>query len=271
MAFNPASLPPDVYSAYKLGPLNWPVVVKTAVQRGLTDLDWLASVVFYLHHPERNGQQIAAHETPMITQWKGFRTLIKPMVPEMSKPDPPKGPKSEPAVSDWVLTPEEEQDLRQYGREVVEWAKTPPMDDVESYEFLVPQHLRDDYKVVFAWKSTNPKIKCAADSRQTRLKVLAMVRDDMDYWMRAMKGDRRAATIRRQTAETTIRDYRRLIVDQKMCPQAAYNHLVKMSKDLIYEMILGLWQLMTIRVPGGVVTNGPPKLLKKIHDALKEE
>jgi hypothetical protein len=271
MAFNPATLPADVYAAYKLGPLNWPVVVKTAVQKQITDLDKLASIVFYLHHPERNGQQIGAHEKEMINQWKGFRNLIKPLVPVMSKPDPPKDPSPPPEVIDWVLTPEEEADLRRYGREALEWAQTPPIEDVETYEFLVPQHLRKNYKVLFAWKSNNPKIKCAADSKQTRVKGLLMLRDDMAYWLEAMRGDERLATIRRHTAEVAIRDYRDFIVNRKMCPKAARNRLFNISQDVIKEMIYGFLDFTTnVGMPGtGAISNGLPEameFLKKAYD-----
>jgi len=67
-------------------------LVRTAVENGIRDVDRLASIVFYLHHPERNGRAIDPSETAMIAQWKNWRTLIKPMVPVMGKAAPKVGP-----------------------------------------------------------------------------------------------------------------------------------------------------------------------------------
>lgn len=273
MAFNPAALPADVYAAYKLGPLNWPVVVKTAVQKQITDLDKLASIVFYLHHPERNGQQIAAHETQMINQWKGFRTMIKPLVPVMSKPDEPKKPSPPSEVSDWVLTDVEEWSLREYGKDVLEWAKIPPSEEVEAKEFPAPSNLRANYKVVFVWKSNNPKMKCVADSRPTRIKLLALLRDDLPYWMRAMRDQRIPALMRREAAEVAIRDYRDLIINRHMCPKVAFNYLKKHSDDTIREIILGLLQFgAKIGMPGtGPISNGLPDCIDFIRKVVNED
>lgn len=76
MAFDPKSLPSNVYKAYQIGAFNWMVVVEEAIKVQMNDKSELASIVFYLHHPERNGKPIAAHEVKEINQWKAFRTLI---------------------------------------------------------------------------------------------------------------------------------------------------------------------------------------------------
>jgi hypothetical protein len=81
MSFNPNTLPPTVMAAYRRGPTFWPLVVQKAVQVGIRDVDFLASVVFYLHYPERNGRPIAPHEKTMIDKWKAFRTTIKFQIP----------------------------------------------------------------------------------------------------------------------------------------------------------------------------------------------
>lgn len=79
-------LSPAVYDVFAQGPLAWPLLVQTAVKAGVRDVDRLASIVFYLHHPERGGRQIDPGETGMVAEWKSWRTLIKPLVPAKEAP-----------------------------------------------------------------------------------------------------------------------------------------------------------------------------------------
>ncbi len=76
MAFDPKTLPPGAYAAYRQGPKFWPLMVEKAVQAKITDIDFLTSVVFYMHHPERNCRPIAPGELTMIAQWKSFRVSV---------------------------------------------------------------------------------------------------------------------------------------------------------------------------------------------------
>jgi hypothetical protein len=245
MAFNPTSLPPSVYEAYKSGPLAWPLVVQRAVDEDIRDLDRLTSIVFYLHHPERNGRKIAANESDMIDQYNGFKALIGPMVPAVKKPH--KGAPAPPAV-DWSIDDTEAWNIRkQWGQELLDWAQIPP-DGTEAREFSPIPSLQDNYTTVFAWKSTQPKTSCVANPGQ-RLQLLAMLRDDKAYWDRHADGSRIASAALRSAAATAIADYRDYIVNRKMCPRAAYNRLVQVNKDVIYEMFIGMFQLLS---PQGV-------------------
>lgn len=92
--FNPNNLPADVREAFKMGPLAWMLMVQRAVKAGITDIDRLASIVFYMHHPERNGQPIGAGEQTMINQWKSFKVLIAPLVKYAPGPASPASPSS---------------------------------------------------------------------------------------------------------------------------------------------------------------------------------
>jgi hypothetical protein len=83
MNFDPRKLPASVFQAYKQGPMAWPLVVEKAVKEGITDLNKLADIVFFLHHPERNGRLLGPAETNLIHQWTGFRNLIFPRVQTM--------------------------------------------------------------------------------------------------------------------------------------------------------------------------------------------
>ena len=78
MSFDPKTLPPAVQAVFRQGPLAWPLVVENCLRAGIEDPGKLADIVFYLHHPERNGRPLLSTETTLIKQWKGFRTLIMP-------------------------------------------------------------------------------------------------------------------------------------------------------------------------------------------------
>lgn len=80
MSFNPKLLPPTVYEVYKHGPMAWILVIKTAIELKITNIDKLTNIAFFLHHPELNGRPLVVGETKLIAQWKGFRTLIAPLL-----------------------------------------------------------------------------------------------------------------------------------------------------------------------------------------------
>jgi hypothetical protein len=86
MAFSPASLPETVREAYRMGPMAWPLVVQRAFVCGITSSDKLTDIVFFLHHPERNGKALASDETALIAEWKMFRNMIAPSVRDMRDP-----------------------------------------------------------------------------------------------------------------------------------------------------------------------------------------
>lgn len=251
MAFDPNTLPASVRDAYfSYGVLGWMAVVQTAVRAGITDLDRLANIVFYLHSPERNGRPIELHESEMIKQWKAFRTLIKPAVPYLSKPDKP-DPSPADTPDDWYLEDTEAWKIQKaWGKDVAEWAKIRP-NGTEAKEFTPPSHMRDNYKTVFAWKSVNPNTACVANPKQ-RVQILAMLRDDKTYWNWRSGGSHIGTLTLQSAAETAIRDYRDYIILRKMCPKAAYNRLVGISKDVTYQMFLGFFQLLG---PKGVPTS----------------
>lgn len=77
MSFKPEQLSPTVYEAYKKGPMAWIYVVRLAIEEGCRDLGTLASIAFFLHHPELKGRKLKVGEQELITQWKGFQTFIK--------------------------------------------------------------------------------------------------------------------------------------------------------------------------------------------------
>lgn len=85
MTFNPKQLPPTVYDIYKLGPIGWIFVVQTAIQLKITNINELTNIAFHLHHPELKGRSLQIGETQLIGQWKGFRALIKPLIPVWGK------------------------------------------------------------------------------------------------------------------------------------------------------------------------------------------
>lgn len=149
---------------------------------------------------------------------------------------------SKPEV-DWELSAKEVADIRrEWGEEILAWARLPP-NGTETREFH-PQKNSDRYVAVFGWKSLTPNTACVANPKE-RAQFLAMIRDDKPYWVQRTKGNQRTATILQYTAACAVRDYRDFIIVQKICPKSAYYRLVSIGKDVIYQMFLGMFQLLS--------------------------
>lgn len=149
---------------------------------------------------------------------------------------------AKPAV-DWDLSAKEVADIRkEWGEQILAWAKVPP-NGTDSMEFS-PQKNSDRYVTVFCWKSLTPNTTCVANPKE-RIQFLAMLRDDMGFWLQRSGGSQRTATILQYTAACAVRDYRGFIIGQKMCPKSAYYRLVSIGKDMIYQMFLGMFQLLS--------------------------
>ena len=82
MSFNPKRLPPTVYKVYQFGASMWILTVVMAIQMKIKDIDLLADIAFYLHHPELKGRSLRHDEIKLIAEWKSYRTLIKRLLKE---------------------------------------------------------------------------------------------------------------------------------------------------------------------------------------------
>ncbi|MBL8231873.1 MAG: hypothetical protein JNL98_25470 [Bryobacterales bacterium] len=249
MAFNPSSFPPSLRAEYenaKKAPLLWPSVVMEAARVHIKDEATLTNIVFFLHHPELNGRAIASHETKLVEEWKWWRGMVKKMIPNLNPPPKPSGPPSPstPAVPDWVVEDTEQWRIRNdWGNEILDWVMLPPESDAEAKEFDPPSWLRSTYKTVFVWKSRNPKTLCYANPEQ-RVQVLAMVRDDLPYWIQRANQigvEARFGKALQTGASTVIKDYRDLIVERKMCPKSAEKKLIEINREMIYQMLIGFY------------------------------
>lgn len=110
---------------------------------------------------------------------------------------------------DWDLSAKEVADIRrEWGEEMLAWARLPP-NGTESMEFR-PLKNSDRYVTVFGWKSLTPNIACVANPKE-RIQFLAMIRDDMSYWLQRTQGNQQAATILQYNAACAVRDYRGFI------------------------------------------------------------
>ncbi len=171
-------------------------------------------------------------------------------------------PEAHEKQANWQLNATEVADIRKnWGENVLAWARLPP-NGSESREFFAQKNT-DVYATIFGWKSNQPNIACVARPNQ-RVQVLAMLRDDMPYWLQRSRGDQQMATILQYSQACAVRDYRQFIVNQKMCPPAAYNRLASISNDVIYQMFLGMFQLLA---PVGI--GGAPAGSAAISDATK--
>lgn len=97
--FRVATLPRSVRDAFDIGALAWPLAVHRAIQAGISSLDDLTDIVFFMHHPERVvagvGQPLKTGDPQfdkLSREWKAFRTLISPMLKRPSTPGLPPAP-----------------------------------------------------------------------------------------------------------------------------------------------------------------------------------
>ena len=195
---------------------------------------------------------------------KLFQSLISPAASKeayeawlKSQGASPKAP-----ASDWMNDVEGWKIKKQWGQQILDWASIPP-NGVEAKEFPPPGSMTENFKTVFVWKSQTPNLTCVANP-VPRLQVLAMLRDDMAYWQQRLKGHPQQAIAFQSAAATAVRDYRDFVVCRKMCPKAAFNRLSAQSKDIIYQMIIGMYQLMS---PAGLA--GAPPVSGTIAEIIK--
>lgn len=237
MAFHPNDLPDPVrksFNKYFKTAAMWPLVVKEAIRSGIRDINVLTDIVFYLHNWDRINNPIKSHETQMIKAWKGFREMVRPMVPHLAKVTADE--------EDWKLTNAECGHIRSEmgGNEMLDWAMARPT-GVETKEFAPVK--KKDYKAVMAWKAPDAR-KCVAQPKK-RIQAVLLLRSDLSYWRSRCKGDETAAQILSTSAATCYRDYRRLVIAKQMCPPSAYQYLAKVSRDVAYEMFLGMFQVLS--------------------------
>jgi hypothetical protein len=92
--FRLATLPSGVREVFST-PIVWPLAVQRAIAAGLRDVDQLTNIVFFMHHPERMasgaGRALDPRESrfaALSAEWKGYRTLVAPMLKPAVKPAP---------------------------------------------------------------------------------------------------------------------------------------------------------------------------------------
>ncbi len=242
MSFDHNNLPITVREAWAQKPSDWKLVVQRCFVVGINDPNKLADFVYYLTYPEREGSPIAASDQKAIEQWKYCRAQVKDFLGVQQNAKTPYIPTT--PAKNWVFTEDEWNDVRRnWGNEVVAWAKIPPSGK-EAKEFAPPDWLKADFATVFFWKSADPSCDRIANRRKS-LQGLAMIRDDMWYWKKRWSVSDVGARVLQSTAETAIRDYRSFIIDRKMCPESAKLRLQAISKDVIYQLFLGMFQLLS--------------------------
>ncbi|MQM29754.1 MAG: hypothetical protein CRU78_04065 [Candidatus Accumulibacter phosphatis] len=106
--FRVASWPAGVREAFRMGPLAWSLGVQRAIQAGVSSLDDLTNLVFFMHHPERvlagKGRALRHGEAGydrLVKEWKAFRTLVAPLLkypPKSKLPPTPAPATTEPVV-----------------------------------------------------------------------------------------------------------------------------------------------------------------------------
>ncbi len=143
--------------------------------------------------------------------------------------------------------------VRNWGSELATWYLVPPpRNRPEAKAFQPPPQLAGHYKTVLAWKTASPTRDCPL--RPQNIQILALLRDDDEYWTRQSKGSRIAKEIGQTCARTSIQDYRDYVLRQGLCPRRAHARLVAIQKDMAYEMFLGMYSLLSPQT--GVASSG---------------
>ena len=84
--FRVSALPSGVRELFATA-IVWPLAIQRAIAAGLSDLDQLTNIVFFMHHPERMragvGASLSASEPnfdKLKNEWWGLRALVAPML-----------------------------------------------------------------------------------------------------------------------------------------------------------------------------------------------
>jgi hypothetical protein len=223
------------------------VAVFEELKKQLEGLDATVEDIAKIAFGDPVTQQVAsqAQSDPSFRKVMICLTVVK-------HPDPKRRP------STWKLSADEERNIRNhYGEDILDWIKIPP-NGIEVKEFTPPHNLRDNYKTVFVWKSDDARKGCGPFNKK-RVHILALLRDDKPYWDERTGGKRVASEALRTAQATVIRDYRKLILERKLCPPSAFNTLVKINRDVIYVAIVGLFGFMARFVTGARTGHHLPK------------
>lgn len=85
--FQLTEFPTDTRTTFRQGGILWPLAVTQAIDGGVKNVDDLANLVFFMHHPERmtgdTGRALDPKEADfqrLADEWTGFRTMVRPMV-----------------------------------------------------------------------------------------------------------------------------------------------------------------------------------------------
>ncbi len=88
------NFPAETQKLFRQGAILWPAAVAAAIDGGIENTNTLTDLTFFMHHPERMsgsvGRAIDGAEPnaqKLIDEWKGFRTMVAPMVAEKT-PEP---------------------------------------------------------------------------------------------------------------------------------------------------------------------------------------
>lgn len=91
--FRLKDLPGNVQTTFQQGAILWPLAVQRAIAAGITSLEDLTDMVFFMHHPERlqGGIGMPLSQTDpqfskLAAEWKGWRAMVEPMLRPATPP-----------------------------------------------------------------------------------------------------------------------------------------------------------------------------------------
>lgn len=289
MSFNIQALPPRLQDTFYEA-VDFNVVYWAARQSSISDQNKLTDLLFYHAHKElvypggsmplKPGM---ANYNALVAEWRKFKQIVQSLAHgQPNKPSSSSGPSeaSQDFLDDldieyedlifgkpaegWTSHALSKKIQDAWGREVAAYCRKPPASDgrPSAGSFDVPKSVSSHVGHAIVWKARNPRDHCrhGAGRSHYKIMVLGLLRYDRDYWLGQTGNNPRQAGILSETARVTVWDYRRCVVTHQMCPHAAYQKLLSSSRDVIYEMFIGMFQLMSPQgaspVPGKMSAMG---------------
>lgn len=243
--FDLSKFPKDARKTFRGESVLWPSAVMEAIEGGVSNVDDLTDLAFFMQHKERmdgnKGRPLRQGERDfkaLGAQWSGLRSMITDMVESAGT-----GGKEE---DDWDVPDPVLRDIREMGGKAAEnWAKKPPSRRREAREFRPASAHRDDYAALILWKSRKPAQTCIIDKH--RVQGAFLLRDDIAYW-RQRTDSETEAQVKQAAARGRLLDLRKFVVEDKLCIAGALHKSKELGDSLILQMAGTL--LAMIPVPG---------------------
>lgn len=273
--FDINAFPPTAQHFFTQNSDSWPEAVLAAVAGGVVDTNKLTDLAFYMHHHDlmdgsrgRPLRPAMSDFDALAAHWGQLFDQVQTLVAENAD-DQPVAP-----VSDWDVPANVQASVKSFGGQAaLDWVLEPPTKPRMAKEFRPASRIRDEMEAILIWKSANPNGTCLAANparRGKRVQLLKLWRVDLDYW-RDQTSTEQHAKVRHTANKVSAREYRRLVLNQKICPARAVEMQREDQRELVWDMFVASFSFVSpFPVPGGALVNSLAQMLGKIAGALEE-